>query len=155
MSGNFSSFKFVEIPRPGRGHPVAHEAATLLLQGIQGVQTPTPQEVLRTVAIELDGNFSLAVVNPEGSVMGTGGLILVEAEGFLAGAVVNMVVAPDERGRGLGHKIMSKLEEGARKAGAREIFGQPHPGSQGFYEKFGSHLEQRSYMKGDILVKTL
>lgn len=155
MSGESSDLRFIRLPQPGQGHSIAEDAAALLLESIQDVKVPTKEQVSHAITNELDSNPSLAVVDLEGSVIGTGGLLLIEEGGLVAAAIVNMAVAPNRRGEGLGAEIMSRLAEEAVKHGAQELFGQPHPGSLGFYEKLGCHLAERPYIKGSVLIKPL
>ncbi|HXE10188.1 MAG TPA: GNAT family N-acetyltransferase, partial [Verrucomicrobiae bacterium] len=143
-----AEISFVEIPRPGQGHTIAEEAALLLLQGIRGILVPSPEQIEKAVASELDTNPSLAAVNEEGTVVGTGGIQLYEIDDVIKGGIVNMVVTPSERGRGIGTAIMSKLETAAARAGAQEVFGQQHPGSLGFYERRGCEPAMRPFVRG-------
>lgn len=154
MIHGLEDYTIVEIPDPGHGSIIAEQAAKLMLRGIQDVIAPTREQVAHTVVTEMNGHLSLAAINSEGSVAGTGGLLLIEARGIRA-AIVNMVVAPEERGHGLGVKIISRLEEEATRLKAIELFGYPLRTSVGFYEKLGYRQGKRPYAEGSILVKSL
>ncbi|MFI5270417.1 MAG: GNAT family N-acetyltransferase [Candidatus Saccharimonadales bacterium] len=154
MTHGVEDLVIIEIPDPGQGDVLAEQAAMLMLQHIQGISEPTREQVQHTVTTDMDGHLSIAAIDSESSVVGTGGLSLYEADGLRA-AIVNMVVAPKERGSGLGKRIISWLEEEAMRLNAKELFGQPVEAYVGFYEKLGYQPARRPYMEGGIHVKTL
>jgi N-acetylglutamate synthase-like GNAT family acetyltransferase len=148
-------FDFVKIPDPGEGDPMAEEAATLLLQGIQRISRPTKEQIGHTVTTEIDGTIAFAALSSEGSVIGTGGLLLIEPSKIRRAAIVNMAVASSERGQGLGTSIMSRLEEEAARLNVREVFGQPEPQYLNFYEQFGYKKSKVFRIAGEVLIKPL
>lgn len=147
---------FVRITDPGEGDPIAEAAAKLMLQGIQNIESPTHKQILDTISLEINGTLCLAAVNSDGLVLGTGGLLL-ERDGRSRAEIINMAVSPQERGRGLGRKIMSELEKEATRQGAVEIFGQPESEALGFYQRLGCQREENDlpFVRGEVLVKTL
>jgi len=143
----------VKVPDPGQGHELAEETATLILQGLGGVLIPSRRQVMQILATELNGHLSIAAVNSEGIVAGTGGLLYLEK--LNVAAIIDVVVRPSERKKGLGAKIMSALEEEAWKLDVEEIFGQPEPGYIAYYERLGYQLGRRPYIDGDVLIKQM
>lgn len=78
----------------------------------------------------------LALVEPDGTVRGYGGLLVVGSEGDIQ----TIAVAPEARGIGAGRRIMVALIAEARECGVREIFLEvraDNPIAQGLYLSLG------------------
>ena len=78
----------------------------------------------------------LALVAPDGTVRGYGGLLMVGTEGDIQ----TIAVAPEARGIGAGRRIMVTLIAEARESGVREIFLEvraDNPVAQGLYASLG------------------
>ncbi len=155
MSSGAHEFEIVEIPSPGEGHPIAEEAAKLILQSIPEIAEPTQQQVIDTIAKEMDNAHFIAALNSEGSVIGTGGLYMKDIDGVDKAFIINMAVAPSVRRHGLGTRLMHILEEEAAKRNAEEVLGQHHEGSLEFYTELGCIPDTRPFIEGDILAKSL
>ncbi|HET7673550.1 MAG TPA: GNAT family N-acetyltransferase [Candidatus Saccharimonadales bacterium] len=155
MTDVYPEINFVKIDNPEMGDDIAEQTARLILLGTYDTPEPTEQELRETLDLELGGKFALAAINSGGDVVGTGGLLLVEEEPDKSALILNLVVAPKERGRGLGIKIISMLEEEASRLNATETFGQPHPDYVGFYEKLGYRTGKKPHLKGDIVFKPI
>jgi ribosomal protein S18 acetylase RimI-like enzyme len=65
------------------------------------------------------------------------GVVLGHVEGGGLGTVDQLAVAAAVRGRGLGRRLLSALESGARSLGARQLTLGSVDGAVGFYERCG------------------
>lgn len=78
----------------------------------------------------------LALVRPDGTVHGYGGLLMVGTEGDIQ----TIAVVPESRGNGAGRRIMVALIAEAREHGVREIFLEvraDNPVAQQLYASLG------------------
>ncbi|MEK7594608.1 MAG: GNAT family N-acetyltransferase [Patescibacteria group bacterium] len=153
MSSGAKEFEIVDVPSPGEGHIIAEEAAKLILQSIPEIAEPTREQVLDTVATEMDNAHFVAALDAEGAVVGTGGLYMKDIDGADKAFIINMAVAPSARQRGLGSRLMTVLEEEAARRDATEILGQHHEGSLIFYTGLGYAPATRPFIEGDVLAK--
>jgi GNAT superfamily N-acetyltransferase len=71
-----------------------------------------------------------------GEVVGTG---LVLSDGVLHALIVDVIVAPEMRGRGIGTEIMKRLVARCQEAGVLQILLFSARGKRDFYERLGFH----------------
>lgn len=94
----------------------------------------------------------MALVAPDGTVRGYGGLLMVGTEGDIQ----TIAVAPEARGIGAGRQIMVALITQAREGGVREIFLEvraDNPIAQGLYASLGFveiGIRPRYYQPGGV-----
>jgi GNAT superfamily N-acetyltransferase len=70
----------------------------------------------------------------DGEIVGTG---LVLSDGALHALIVDVIVLPEMRGRGIGAEIMKRLVARCRAAGVLQIQLFSARGKRGFYERLG------------------
>ena len=70
----------------------------------------------------------------DGEVVGTG---LVLSDGVLHALIVDMIVAPEMRGHGIGTQIMKRLVARCQGAGVLQVLLFSARGKRGFYERLG------------------
>lgn len=68
--------------------------------------------------LSADHRSYLALVTPDGTVRGYGGLLVVGTEGDIQ----TIAVAPEARGKGAGRRMMAALLAEAHQRGVREVF---------------------------------
>ena len=69
-----------------------------------------------------------------GEIVGTG---LVLSDGVLHALIVNVIVAPEVRGHGIGTEIMKRLVARCREVGMLQVQLFSARGKRGFYERLG------------------
>lgn len=100
--------------------------------GIPGVRDPDDE-----------GSLHLAAFDRAGQVVATGRLVW-KTDG--EAQVRSMAVDGDWRGRGLGRRILERLEEAAEAAGVRRVVLQARELAVPFYEKCGYRVVEKSYL---------
>ena len=88
------------------------------------------------------------MLNDNGEPVATGRLQLNSAE---EGQIRSMAVSETEQGKGLGTKILLRLEEEARKKNLKHIILDARDGAVNFYKKNGYHVEGDSYFLFDTI----
>ena len=86
--------------------------------------------------LALDSREYVVVCDDTGSVVGYGGLLVVETDAH----ITTIAVAPEERGRQLGKRLMLALVDRALDVGARHLTLEvrvSNASAQGLYERFG------------------
>ena len=74
------------------------------------------------------------VARRTGEAVGTG---LILSDGVLHALIVNVIVLPELRGRGIGTEIMNRLVARCQEAGVLQIQLFSARGKRGFYERLG------------------
>jgi GNAT superfamily N-acetyltransferase len=87
-------------------------------------------ELIRAV----DASWAVVSAHEGGRLVGFGRAI---CDGVVHALILDMIVAPDRRGLGIGTEILRRLTERCRAAGIRDIQLFCAKGKSGFYEKNG------------------
>jgi N-acetylglutamate synthase-like GNAT family acetyltransferase len=69
-----------------------------------------------------------------GHILGTGAML---SDGVLHALIVNVIVVPEMRGRGIGTEIMKRLVARCQEAGVLQVQLFSARGKRGFYERLG------------------
>ena len=131
-----SEDRIFEIPQPRLQNPLAREAAALVLQTFEGNPFPSNSAVDNKIG-RMDGSNSalLVAVDQRENFLGTGSVMLLGTKAGEIGYLLDLVIVPQQRGKGLGKKFMGALENKARALGAGTtalLATEPE-----FYEKLG------------------
>lgn len=154
MSENGS--RFVEVPSPGLGHKLAEDTGRLVLDGLENEYTPTPDQIAKVLSESVDDSWTIALLDPAETVIGTGGVRIFEIEGEdLVAFMVNVAVSRAHRRQGIGSQVVSFLEGKTAELGVSEINLKPVGGAAPFYESLGYTEAYRPYAKSKLHVKAL
>jgi GNAT superfamily N-acetyltransferase len=86
------------------------------------------------LAAALPGAWYAICARRAGEIVGTG---LVLSDGAMHALIVDVIVAPEMRGRGIGTEIMKRLIARCREAGVLQVQLFSASGKRGFYERLG------------------
>ena len=67
------------------------------------------------------------------------GMGRVLSDGIVYALILDVIIAPDHRGAGLGRTVMDRLLTHCREAGIRDVLLFAAPGTGPFYERLGFH----------------
>ena len=67
------------------------------------------------------------------------GMGRVLSDGVVYGLILDVIIAPDQRGGGLGSAVMERLLARCRRHGIRDVLLFAAPGTAPFYERLGFH----------------
>jgi GNAT superfamily N-acetyltransferase len=82
-------------------------------------------------------SWAVVSAHEAGRLVGFGRVI---CDGVVHALILDMIVAPDRQGRGIGSEILRRLAERCRSAGIRDIQLFSAKGKSGFYAKHGFRL---------------
>ena len=99
----------------------------------------------------LDDRALHVVVGDGDRVVATGRLIVDGDTGVLA----RIAVVPSHRGRGLGGRVVRRLEALAREHGARRVSLHPHQYLEAFYQRLGYHTVGGTSVVGEHVLITM
>ena len=104
---------------------------------------PAVERLLRASGLPFDGvpeNFdSFVVAEEEDAIVGTIGLELFDSAALLRSAVVS----PDQRGTGLGRRLVGQILELAERSGVNEVYLLTTT-AEDYFPRFGFHRTTRS-----------
>ncbi len=86
------------------------------------------------LALAVEASWAVVSAHEAGRLVGFGRAI---CDGVVHALILDMIVAPDRQGRGIGSEILRRLVERCRSAGIRDIQLFSAKGKSGFYGKHG------------------
>lgn len=127
--------KVAKLGDPNENPALAEAISRFTWQELSNKPNPSPAQI-RSVMVALKDRTTLALMDEEGRIRAVGGLADVDRDAETA-TIVEVATASDRRGDGLGKKIMTLLEDEARKEGAKTVKVDSLRESEGFYQKLG------------------
>ena len=89
-----------------------------------------------------DSKITCLVAIENDEILGTGTLHIIQKSNLQMGLIEDVVVAPNQQGKGIGKKIINELVQQAKKKGCYKTILNSSELNQLFYEKQGFSKEQ-------------